>query len=151
MANIKEFVSDLWIYNIVNPLRMVKRKIKWFFQRRFRGFDDREVWNIDETFYKWLLPRLKVFQVKACAYPTRYKSMSSWQKELVNRIKQLELIINYDYCEHKFPNPERYLSENQINKLKQTLDKGQVNCVAFNSCVDNFNKWFSKNIRDLWY
>lgn len=151
MSKIKEFISDLWVYNIVDPLRMVKHRVKWFFQRRFRGFDDREIWNIDETFYKWLLPRLKVFQVKACAYPTRYKSMSSWQKELVNRIKQLELIIDYDYCEHEFPNLERYLSENQINKLKQTLDKGQINYVAFNSCVDNFNKWFSKNIRDLWY
>lgn len=147
----KEFILDLWIYNIVNPLRMMKRRIKWFFQRRFRGFDDRELWNIDETFYKWLLPRLKVFQMKTCGYPTRYKSMSSWQKELVNRIKQLELIINYDYCKYEFPNPEKYLSENQINKLKQTLDKGQINCIAFNSCVDNFNRWFSKNVRDLWY
>ena len=56
MSNMKEFISDLWIYNIVNPLRMMKRRIKWFFQRRFRGFDDRETWNVDETFYKWLLP-----------------------------------------------------------------------------------------------
>ena len=151
MSKLTETISDWWYTLIINPIHNVKYHTKWFVQRRIYGFDDREIWNIDNTFYNWLLPRLKRFSEKNVCYPCRYKSMSSWQKELVNRIKQLELIIKYDYCEHEFPNPEKYLSENQINKLKQTLDEGQINYVAFNSCVDNFNKWFSKNIKDLWY
>ena len=151
MTNIKEFISDLWIYNIVSPLRMMKCEIKWFFQRRFRGFDDREIWDIDETFYKWLLPRLKMFQVRTSGYPTRYKSMSSWQKELINRVTQLELIVTYNYDEHNFPEFKRYLTTKELEEYRKNMDENQIKYIAFGKCMKNFNKWFNTNINDLWY
>lgn len=151
MTRIIEIVLDWWYGLIINPIHNVKHHTKWFIQRRIRGFDDREIWNIDNTFYKWLLPRLKRFSEKNVGYPCRYKSMSSWQKEIVNRVKQLELIVNYDCSEHEFPCPEQYLSSREITKLNETMDDGQIRYIAFEKCIENFNKWFSKNINELWY
>ena len=152
MNKILEIISDWWYDFIINPIHNVKHHTKWFIQRRIRGFDDREIWNIDNTFYNWLLPRLKRFTEKSVCYPCSYKSMSSWQKELINRTKQLELIVKYDYCEHEFPCPENYLTPEQIKKLiDKEMEDGQIRYIAFERCVQNFNKWFSKNVSDLWY
>ena len=151
--NIKfnEVVSDLWYDFVVNPLHNAKYNIKWFLQRKSRGFDDREIWNIDETFYKWLLPRLKIFSEKTVCYPDNYKCMSSWQKELVNRITQLELIVTYHYEEHNFPDFERYLTKKEIEEYRKKMDENQIKYVAFHKCMKNFNNWFNNNINYLWY
>ena len=37
------------------------RRLKWFIQRRRRGFDDRELWSLDYTIARYVYPRLKVF------------------------------------------------------------------------------------------
>lgn len=43
------------------PRQLYRRLIKWPFQRLTRGFDDRELWNLDSTIAKFIVPRLKVF------------------------------------------------------------------------------------------
>ena len=151
MSKLTETVSDWWYTFVINPIHNVKYHTKWFVQRRIRGFDDREIWNIDNSFYKWLLPRLKRFSEKNVCYPCHYKSMSAWQKEIINRINQLQLIVKFNYFEHEFPNPEQYLTKQEVEKLKKTMDDGQIRYVAFEKCIENFNKWFGKNINDLWY
>lgn len=39
-----------------------RREITFFWQRRTRGFDDSELWSLDHTFIKYMLPRLKAFR-----------------------------------------------------------------------------------------
>ena len=144
-------VSDIWYTIVVNPVETVKYNTKWFLQRKLYGFDDREIWSIDITFYKWLLPRLKKFRKKANGYPEHYRCMSSWEKELVNRITQLQSIVRYCECEYNFPNSHIYLDDSEIKEYKKTLDDGQINCIAYNKCIKNFNKWFCNNVNNLWY
>ena len=151
MSKLVETVSDLWYDIIVNPLHNLKYNTKWLYQRIKRGFDDREIWNIDTTFYKWLLPRLKLFLEKTVCYPTNYKSMSSWQKELVNRVTQLEIIVTYNYDERDFPDFERYLTIKELEEYRKKMDENQIKYIAFTKCMENFNKWFSNNINNLWY
>ena len=38
------------IASIFVLLSFIPKEIKWFFQRGFRGYSDRDVWNIDEWF-----------------------------------------------------------------------------------------------------
>lgn len=40
----------------------LKRGIKHWWQRNTRGFDDAELWNLDETVAEFMLPRLKAFR-----------------------------------------------------------------------------------------
>lgn len=39
-----------------------KRAIKFFIQRRIRGFDDSETWSLDHSLAHHILPRLKRFK-----------------------------------------------------------------------------------------
>lgn len=39
----------------------LRERIKYAIQRHKRGFDDTELWNLDETLSKFIYPRLKVF------------------------------------------------------------------------------------------
>lgn len=40
-------------------LKVVKRDIKYWFQRRTRGWSDDETWNLDWNFFKWVNSRFK--------------------------------------------------------------------------------------------
>lgn len=37
-------------------------QIKWFFQRLTRGWDNRDVWSLDATISKFVLPRLELLK-----------------------------------------------------------------------------------------
>lgn len=149
---IKDKLDDIW-YGITNPIQNARCEAKWFFQRHFRGYDDLEIWNLDDAFYKWLLIRLKVFAKHTSCYPNRYKSMSSWQKELVNRVAQLELIVNYSWDEFSFDQVDRYLTKKQLDEYRneKELSETSIKAIAYRKCIENFNKWFSLSINDLWY
>ena len=38
------------------------RHLRWFWQRRIRGFDDRELWSLDISLAEYIVPRLKAFR-----------------------------------------------------------------------------------------
>lgn len=42
------------------------RDEKWKEQREVYSFDEREVWNLDCTFFYWLYERLMMYREKAC-------------------------------------------------------------------------------------
>lgn len=51
-------------------IRKIRYALKHFWQRRTRGFDDTELWGLDWTFIKYMLPRLKAFHAsKIHGYP----------------------------------------------------------------------------------
>jgi len=71
------------------------RQKKWKKQRKKRGFDDIELWNLDRTIAKFVLPRL-----------IRYKSVSikfscvtpdEWDAELDKMITAFFLICDDNY------------------------------------------------------
>lgn len=47
----------------------LSRKIKFFFQRNVRGFDDTEVWNLDWYISSYTLPRLKRLKEMTQSHP----------------------------------------------------------------------------------
>lgn len=44
----------------------IKRSVKYFFQRLFRGWDDSETWNLDQSLSRLILPRLKRYRELYC-------------------------------------------------------------------------------------
>lgn len=55
-------------------MRFLRRKVdlrhlKWWWQRRTRGWDDRDLWSLDYTLAKWILPRLIEFQKVSIGIP----------------------------------------------------------------------------------
>lgn len=47
----------------------LKRKVRYFLQRKFRGFDDSELWSLDITFANWAIPRLEQYNNINCGFP----------------------------------------------------------------------------------
>lgn len=58
----------------------VKRPIQFFVQRRTRGWDDRDIWSLDYTFAKWVVPRLKRLKDEKHGVPCYFfpKSKDVW-------------------------------------------------------------------------
>lgn len=52
-------------------MRDTRRRLRWFWQRRTRGFDDTALWNLDSHLAALILPRLKAFRsLPPAGYPS---------------------------------------------------------------------------------
>lgn len=74
----------------------MKHKIKHFFQRRKRGFDDASLWNLDCTIAAFILPRLKRFQQINDGCPSNLK-WKQWQARLSDMINAFELLSGDEF------------------------------------------------------
>lgn len=92
----------------MNIFQKLKRKIIYWYQRRTRGFDNRELWSLDYTIASFVLPRLKVFRNYTHGYPSRFENMEQWQKTIDEMIFAMEFTIKEG--EGKF-NSETYQEE----------------------------------------
>lgn len=127
----------------------LKRKIKFLFQRLSRGFDDSDTWDLQDTFYRWLLPRLRRFRDVTCAYPMHYKNHGEWLKELNTRICQLTAIVNVNELDFE---DRSYIPKEELKKWEKVgAGDCSLNALSYDYCVRDFNKWFCENIGDLWW
>ena len=46
-------------YRILDFLKYLPKEIKWFFQRGFKGYCDKDVWAIDIWFGNTIIPMLE--------------------------------------------------------------------------------------------
>ena len=87
-------------------LRIIIRNIKYWFQRRARGWSDDETWNLNYEFILWLNSRFKKYREQAIKmvdleyYRFEYKDNVYTQLQVIDRIIELtDYIINNDYYE----------------------------------------------------
>lgn len=148
-------IAPHWLYclchNITNFRGHICR-IKRFGQRLIRGWDDSDTWSLDDSFYKWLSPRLKRFTELNFCYPgdKRYPTFESWDNELQYRCWQLDKIIEYSYKEFDFPYLEYLPTDNQSKELYKRTESYQKS-QAYLICKHDFMLWFGDNIHSLWW
>lgn len=76
-------------------LKIIKRNIKYWFQRRTRGWSDNETWNLDYEFIKWVNSRFKKYKEKAGKivdldfHQFTYKKKKYTQLELIDKVIKL--------------------------------------------------------------
>jgi hypothetical protein len=91
----------------------LKKHIRWFVQRKLRGFDDRDTWSLDTTIAKFVSPRLKRYRyfITGVKYPKRVKTeqvkcfpsqyedkgVLKWIEDVDSMIVAFDLIQS-DYC-----------------------------------------------------
>lgn len=68
------------------------RQTLWAEQRRDRGFDDTELWGLDDAFARFILPRLKALRQQKLAPPTRME-LVVWYSMLDKMIRAFELLL----------------------------------------------------------
>jgi len=77
-----------------------ERQDIWKKQREERGFDDTELWGLDCTIARFILPRLKEFKKQAGGYPSNLKpegddgdkGLELWENSIQTMIDAFELI-----------------------------------------------------------
>ena len=98
------------------------RNQKWEKEREECGFDERETWNLDFTFFCWLYERLKKYKEVSCAdlscktieINNKKKTLEEWIDIMINNAESLILVDIYS--EEKIN-----LAEFTIEIFKQTI------------------------------
>ena len=86
-------------------IRTIKRDIKYWFQRRTRGWSDDETWNLDWEFFRWVNSRFKQYRKDASdivdleLYKFNYKGKEYTQLELINKVIKLTTYFLWHYKE----------------------------------------------------
>lgn len=75
-----------------------KRKKLWKKQRRSRGFDDRELWDLFHTISKFVAPRLRAFSKHQCGHPPTL-TPEVWQDTIERMATAFEIIERDDLDE----------------------------------------------------
>ena len=110
----------------------IVRPIKFWWQRKTRGFDDSVTWSLDWEIIRWTLPRLKEF--RKCVkygYPCELSGIEEWGRILDEMIEGLQLLVD-DPCYY----PQKGWME--MEKAKQEI---------IEKSLDLFRKYF----RSLWW
>lgn len=64
-----------------SKLRLIKRSIRFLYQRLTRGWDDSDTWNLDWTLSKMTLPRLirlREIIVSTKCHPASFENLEEW-------------------------------------------------------------------------
>lgn len=78
-----------------------KRQEQWAEERSIYGFDERETWALDHSFYCWLYERLKMYVEASCVdleyHKFEYEGEILTQQECIDRmIKGCETAFNQE-------------------------------------------------------
>lgn len=98
LAELIMFEVSYFFGERITELKNIKSyALKWFPQRFKRGFDDRELWNLDMTLVefiiKYLEPRIEGFiQMKRWGYPYVVGSQEEWNQILKEILEGFKII-----------------------------------------------------------
>lgn len=99
-------------------------------QRLVRGFDDSELWSLDNTITSFILPRLKRFKEITCGYPSGM-SKEEWNDKLEKMITAFEYLENEDLG---------------VDDSKSVVDKYKLREKVINEGLELFVKYYN----NLW-
>lgn len=134
ILEIKKYITDFFEY-AQNKFKInIKRPIKFLYQRKTRGWDDSDTWNLDMTFAEYALPRIKRYKEIKIGYPARLKNMNEWDKILDQIIEMFEMILNED----------KYIDYTNSKNVQKDIK-------AYEKKIDKGLKLFSKYFTNLWW
>lgn len=147
--------------------KYIEKLAKYKGQRIERGFDDTELWSLDRTIAKYVLPRLIEFKKVTNGYPPDFENFEEWIDiidkmiysfdHIVNREKydeELEKELGIDWVgyfdEKKLPdgNYELVHGENYNEELMNTYHKMQE---EENIKIQGGLELFGKYFQNLWW
>lgn len=70
----------------------IKQRLKFFFQRRINGFDDKATWSLDASIAQFVLPRLRRLRVLSNGYPGDLNRSTNWKTTMDKMVLALESV-----------------------------------------------------------
>jgi len=135
----KYFILPFHWY-FLNQIENACDAIKYFTQRLFRGYDDREVWNLDWYLKKWLAPRLEKLLETHHGMPinpdTKKPLTEKQWKKILKEI--LWWAKNSDKEEDELS--DKYYLEKEISEIQYKKKYKRI-CVRRKNATENFGKY----------
>lgn len=122
-------------------LERVKNNIKWWFQKKTRGYSDLELWNLDNTIAKWIVPRLKAFRDRTKAYPANLESFEQWREMLD------EMIFGFEFTSIS----DEWYRDNVFQCSGDMHDKKMNEFESMAKRAENGRILFAKHFDGIWW
>jgi len=126
------YILKLWD-GILKPT-MLKRQLKYFFQRITRGFSDKQCWDLDAIFAKFIIPRLKRMKEVGHSYPISFNSYAEWCQIVDEMIWSFEFVLT-DYGSNDFYLTSRSLWETKQKERMKKFNKGMALFAKHYNCL----------------
>jgi len=130
-------INPLTYFGYADTVDSATRKVKYKKQRRTRGFDDSEVWNLDCSLARYILPRLKRFKKITHGHPSSLESFEAWKEILDKMILSFQLIKD---------GSKILLSDKEEITLEEYIKYEEEREAKIQEGIDLFAKYF----RGLW-
>lgn len=105
-----------------NEISMIPRRIKWFFQRGWRGYSDFDVWSFDYYLANIISKGCKQLAKEAHGYPCE-SSIDEWNKTLLLLSKEFEEYNKIMELEEGYDKFSREEYEKKVNDMFELLKK----------------------------
>jgi hypothetical protein len=94
---------------LLQRIKLFTRSIKRAYQKLTRGFSDADLWSLDYTIAKFVLPRLKAFREMNGAYPGTEPmgTDEKWDAALDEMIWAMQFVVDDFKCDAEI-NSENY-------------------------------------------
>ena len=102
----------------MKKIRKIKRNIKFWWQRRTRGWDDSDCWNLNYQFVKWFHQHLLVYKEQASKmvdleyHKFNYNGYEYTQLQLINKL----IVLTAEYMEDEAED-----NWNDLNSIKNEI------------------------------
>lgn len=125
------------IYKIKDGLK----SIKWKLQKIFRGYSDIEMWNLDDTISKWIVPKLKTFKSITQGYPASLDTFEEWQDMLD------EMIFGFEWP----ANETEWYTKNVFYLTGDAKEEKRKEFEAMNDRAKKGRMLFAAHFNGLWW
>lgn len=110
-------------------------------QRKERGFDDSELWSLDTTIAKFLLPRIKRYREVHCGYPASLTN-ERWNEILDKMVAAFEVYLYDNDLINSEDTIKKFHKQGILGK-KKTLEECLKTHADFEEGIEYFHKYWT--------
>jgi len=150
-------LEDLW-WSTRSFLMNIPNDVKFWFQRRTRGFSDDEIWGLNSAITKFIYPRIKFFatwqEEQGHSTPEEFESNPAEWLNVLNKIaRAFEILAQEEYIdgldsekENPFPRGDSLGNEGYLPKLTVWREKNTARQAEVTEGLALFAKFYN----NLW-
>lgn len=140
----KDTPSDIYVvypfWSVVRFFRNLPRDLKWWIQRRVRGYSDCDIWSMDTYILEKLQQMLPKFIENCHGYPHSYGKWEDWKKDLKSFKESVDFCLQEPQMDNVDTTQDSSVTYEALMQHDKILQKHHKNITDF----------LEKNFFNLW-